>query len=114
MASNKVLTIINISLSLLAFLLILLLFGVKIPVLGETYENKVGAECLINLGEEYTPWDDLNNCCLEAKQQLGCHEDNLLFDSKKFDLVCETGSESTLKYWLNEEAYRYCTNQVIW
>ena len=114
MASNKILVIINISLALLAFLLILQLFEIKLPVLGKAIENKAGAECLIDWDNEYTLWNDLDHCCLEARKQLDCRKDNLFFESKNFDWVCQTGSGRALKYWLNDRAYNYCTNQVIW
>ena len=105
----------NISLALLAFLLILQLFEIRLPVLGKaSYENKIGAECLINWEDEYASWGDLDRCCLEARQQLDCRKENLWFGDKKLDWVCQTGSGKTLKYWLNEKAYRYCTKQIIW
>ena len=115
MASNKILAIINISLALLAFLLILQLFEIKLPVLGKaSYENKAGAECVINWGDEYNSWNDLDGCCLEARKQLDCYKDSILFENKRLEWVCQTGQGRTLKYWLNEKAYNYCTQQVIW
>ena len=85
MASNKILVIINISLALLAFLLILQLFEIKLPVLGKAIENKAGAECLIDWDNEYTLWNDLDHCCLEARKQLDCRKDNLFFENNNFD-----------------------------
>ncbi len=110
MVSEKVLFIINVSLGLLSVLLLLTFLGVKLPTLGQAQYalDKEEPICMINWKEEFTPMDDLDRCCLEARKQLDCYrvqKDNL-------DWVCQTGFG--VKYWLNYKAHNYCKQQPYW
>ena len=108
--------ILNISLSILAFLLIFNLLGFALPSAGKValLLDKETPLCIVSWKEEYTPWDDLDRCCLEARQQLSCSRETKELPSfGRVDRVCSTGT-GTVRYWLNNKAYRYCQQQVFW
>ena len=110
MVSERALFIINVSLGLLSVLLVLMLLGVKFPTLGQAQYalDKEEPACVIQWGEEATPFTDVDRCCLQARQQFECQaqsKDNL-------DWMC--GSGGGLQIWLNNKAYNYCKQQPYW
>jgi hypothetical protein len=108
MKQKRVLMVLNVSLGLVAVLLLLNLFDVQLPNLGQTQYLLDSDEplCLVGWQAEFNEWNDLNACCLEARKQLGCSSDS-------DGWMCQTGSDG-IKYWLNSKAYNYCTQQSIW
>lgn len=115
MLSLKQWFILNISLSILAFLLFLNLFGFTFPSAGEVAYllDKDTPLCIVNWKEEYTPWNDLNRCCLEARQQLHCKKEIVDTAFGKVSHGCSTGT-GTVNYLLNNKAYHYCQQQPFW
>ena len=110
MVSEKTLFIINVSLGLLSVLLLLMLIGIELPTLGKAqyYLDKEEPLCLVNWKEEFTPWEDLDRCCLEARKQVECHKEKY----GGADWLCESGA--SVNYWLNNKAYSYCRQQPYW
>lgn len=110
MVSERALLVINISLGLLSLLLLFTLLGVKLPTLGQAQYVLDTEEpvCLINWKDDFTPFEDLDRCCLQARQQLDCHREQ----KDNLDWVCQTGV--SVKYWLNNKAYNYCRQQPYW
>jgi len=110
MVSKRVVGVINISLVLISFLLLLNLFGVTLPNLGQTVLD------LAEPGDDvcFTSWKDqysqlnLDLCCHEVKKQLDCDRYLSKINGFETDILCQTGSGDVLKYYLNSEAYRQC------
>lgn len=115
MVSKKGWTVINLSLILVALLLILNLFSISWPSFGKSVEQLQSESfCWVNWQEQYTLWPDLDACCLEARKQLQCETSSNLQLAQEQLLVCQTGSGPTVQYWLNSAAYQYCQKQVFW
>ena len=114
MVSDRALSIINVSLALVSILLFLNLFNIGIPSLGKATfgEFPEDAVCLVNVGDEYTQWPDLDRCCLESRKQLSCSRADppVGFEVNR---VCTT-ENSHVKYWLNNKAFNYCQQQTYW
>ncbi len=128
---KKVLSIINVSLILISFLLILNLFGVSLSNLGFALYNTLDSEetvCIANWQDDYSEIG-LDLCCHESIKQLECVEEDFEIElflrnqdsseeiSKLFvtDVTCKTGTgNNNMKYYLNDKAYRYCKSQSYW
>ncbi|MEK6968929.1 MAG: hypothetical protein AABW48_00715 [Nanoarchaeota archaeon] len=110
MGSLKMWVSLNFSLGIVALLLVLILIGINLPTLGQAqyFFDKESPVCAVNWKEEFTLWNDLDRCCLEARKQLGCHKETF----QEFDWVCQSGVN--LKYWMNNKAYNYCRQLSIW
>ncbi|NQV91363.1 hypothetical protein HQ489_02720 [Candidatus Woesearchaeota archaeon] len=114
MVSDRQLAIINVSLAFIAILLFLNLFNIGIPSLGKATFTEIptDAVCLVNVGDEFTPWADLDRCCLESRKQLSCSREIPPADLG-VTRVCQT-ENSPARYWLNNKAFNYCQQQVYW
>ena len=110
MVSGKTLFIINVSLGLLSVLLLLMLFGLKIPTLGQAEYalDKEEPVCMLEWEGELTPLEDIDRCCLQAKQQFECKAES----KDNLDWLCSAGEG--LQIWLNNKAYNYCKQQPYW
>ena len=110
MVSERVLFIINVSLGLLSALLLLMLLGVKLPTLGQAQYalDKEEPVCMLEWKEELTEFDDIDRCCLQARQQFECKAES----RDNLDWVC--GAGEGLQVWLNNKAYNYCKQQPYW
>ncbi len=110
MVSLKMWVSLNLSLGIVAVLLILILAGIEMPTLGRAQYllDQESPVCAVNWKEDFTLWNDLDRCCMEARKQLGCHKENF----QNFDWVCQSGVN--LKYWMNNKAYNYCRQLSIW
>lgn len=110
MVSERALFIINVSLGILSALLLLMLLGVELPTLGQAQYALDQEEpvCMIQWEEELTPLQDIDRCCLQAREQLGCQAES----KGDLDWVCGTGPG--LQIWLNNKAYNYCKQQPYW
>lgn len=115
MVSSKTWTILNITLVIFAILLFLNLIGVKIPSIGRAAYafDKTEPLCVIQWKNEFTPWYNLDRCCLEARRQLGCTAANKVFPEGITQWLCKTGPDAA-QVWLNNKAYYYCTDQPVW
>jgi len=116
MMSARLWVIVNVSLGFVAVLLFLNLFDVQFPTLGKAQYllDKEKPLCAVQWRQDFTLWNDLDQCCLQARQQFNCDVRANIVDGRRFDKVCHTGEGDVLKYWLNNKAYRYCLQQVIW
>jgi hypothetical protein len=116
MKNNQVWIALNISLSLIAVILILTFFDIELPSVGKTqyFLNKEQPSCIVNWQSEFTSWNDFNRCCLEARKQLECIKEERVIEGKEVHWRCQTGSGKVLAYWLNNKAYLYCQQQTIW
>jgi|SRR3989344_5058276 len=113
MVSEKIWFIINVSLGLLTVLLALTLAGLQLPTLGQAqyYFDKEEPLCGVDWKGEITPMQDLDRCCLQAREQLECHRET----DNDFDWLCQGGTGSAVvKYRLNNKAYNYCGQQPYW
>lgn len=110
MVSERTLFIINVSLGLLSVLLLLLLLGLRLPTLGQAQYalDKEEPVCMIEWQGERTMFDDIDRCCLQARQQFACRAES----KDNLDWVC--GTDNGLQIWLNNKAYSYCTQQPYW
>ncbi len=109
------LAVFNVSLSFIAFLLILNLFGIKVPSFGKALYllDREEPACIVEWQQRFTPWTDVAQCCLEARKQLECVPKKQVQEGGETDWVCKTG-ENTVQYHLNNKAYFYCREQVFW
>ena len=113
---GRVLVVVNVSLGLIALLLLLNLFDVQLPSLGRTisYFDPTPPICAVQWGAEFTQWQDIDRCCLEVRKQLACFPEKKELNFGKLDWRCQTGKGTVLRYWVNNKAYQYCTEQRIW
>lgn len=112
----RVWVIVNVSLGFVAILLLLNLFEIRLPSLGKAQYllDKEEPLCAVQWKEDFNIWNDLDQCCLQARQQFTCDTSVQIFALKRFDKDCHTGQGNVIHYWLNNKAYRYCQQQVIW
>jgi len=112
MVSEKVLAIINVSLGLIAFLLILTLFDVQISSTGKALEQvSENSVCFVSLDNQFTELD-LERCCLEIKKQFQCLPSSRVIDGWKINQVCRTGSGRVVEYWINTAGREYCNRML--
>lgn len=106
MASTRVWTVINISLLLIALLLLLNSVGVELPTLGQALYvlDKEEHLCAVENKEGLVPWNDLDRCCLEARELSFCQQQH----KENYDWLCG----SVIR--LNDKAYYYCRQQPYW
>ncbi len=116
MVEEKVWIVINISLGFLAVLLFVNLLGVEMPNLGKAMWllDREEPFCVVVWNEEGTEWNNIDSCCVEVRKQLECSREEKIFNGKRTDRVCQTGSGRVLQYWLNNKAYNYCRQLSIW
>ena len=109
MVSQRTLIILNASLTFIAFLLVLSLFGVQVAPLGRAAVPREGL-CVINYRDKYTPTNDLDRCCFEAAQQLKCRREQQIMEVGRTEWVCQTGTGG-VRILLDNNARRYCVKQ---
>lgn len=117
MISWKQLTIINICLFFILFFLLLNFYGVKLPSFGQAQYiiQKGEPSCAVEWQAQLTEWNDIDRCCLEARQQLSCKKEVYSKADNNYDWICQTGkSNSVIKIHLNDKAYYYCRLQPFW
>ena len=109
MISDKIWIVLNVSLSIVAIFLILNLFNINFPSVGnaQAFFDKSEPICIVDWKNELTPWNDLEQCCFQVRQQLRCKQDTHILEDKHVNWVCSTGPEA-VKYWLNNKAYYSC------
>jgi hypothetical protein len=108
MVSERQWVIINASLLGIVLLLTLNLFHVNVPSLGQAIISGNDPACAVESNGEVSLWPDLDRCCLQATQQLVCGSEKM----GDFTKVCSSTDE--MKFWLNNDAYSYCTQQPYW
>lgn len=116
MFPTKVWIAINVSLSLVIFLLFLNLFNITIPSVGHAisvFDQELPL-CGVEWQNQLKEIPDINRCCLQARQQLRCDPKIIETSLGRADWVCQTGSESALKFRLNNKAYLHCREQSFW
>ncbi len=116
MVSERVWLGMNVSLGIIALFLVLTLFNVPLPTVGKAklLLDTRAPLCIVQYGDEITPWQDIDRCCLEARKQLKCVRKDNDFTFGQADYMCQTGSGKTLQYHINAKAYNYCQQQVFW
>ncbi|MBU1111896.1 MAG: hypothetical protein ABIG93_02615 [archaeon] len=116
MVSKRLISIVNVSLALVSFLLLLNLFGVTIPSLGQPIYDAIDTEepvCFVAWKDNVNQMN-LNLCCHEVRKQLSCERFRNTLDGKDTDNVCQTGIGEVLKYYLNDAAYKKCSSNNYW
>lgn len=116
MVSAKAWNIINVSIILIIVLLILNLFGVNLPSLGQAiyYLDPADPLCLVNTPDSLSEWNDLNRCCLEARRHVECLPELHQLQFGITQWVCQSGPAGISEIWFNNKAYKYCQQQPIW
>jgi len=114
MVDAKTWTVINISLGIIAILLVLHLFGVQITPVGLAAVDTQGALCIINWQDEFSETNDFDRCCMEAKKQLSCRRNFEVTSEGTVDWSCQTGDDDELRILLNNPGYKYCIHQEYW
>ncbi|MBI4151761.1 hypothetical protein HY496_02220 [Candidatus Woesearchaeota archaeon] len=115
MLSVRMYGVLNLSLILIGLILALYLVGFSLPSIGQAVSvlDRSAPICIVQWKTDSSVWDDLDQCCLQARKQLSCEKEDVLIGTQKVTRLCTTG-ETTVKFYLNENAYRYCQRQVIW
>lgn len=106
---------INVSLGIIAVLLLLTLLGVTFPTFGKAQYllDREQPLCVVNWKDNFNAWNDVDSCCLEARKQLECIPEQKQLESGRVDWNCRTGP-GAVGYWLNNKAYWYCQQQKFW
>lgn len=114
MPSIREWTVINLSLGLLALLLIAPLAGITLPNLGKVFYLLDGNEPLmvIEWQGQFSSCKDINRCCLEALQQAECVLEVKNTSLGDADWRCSSGN--SVEYRMNTKAYAYCSLQPYW
>ena len=118
MVSAKIWMIINVALVLLAVVLIMSLFGLQLPGLGQAsyYFDKEEPLCVVSFQGRQSVLPDLGQCCRQLQQQLYCdtmqEEVEIAGTLQEVDTKCYT-SESTPAYMVNKKAYNYCHKEGL-
>ena len=89
----------------------------KLPSFGQAqYILQKGApSCAIEWRAQLTEWNDIDRCCLEARQQLSCKKEEYVLADQNYNRVCQTGSsDKVIKIRFNDKAYYYCRLQPFW
>ncbi len=104
-------TVINLSLAVLAVLLLLTLLGVRMPTVGDALYAADPQEPLLLLQWEnsLSQCRDLERCCLQVAMQAECQAEIREFPEGRTVRHCSNGP-GTVQYWLNRKAYAYCLN----
>lgn len=102
----------NIALVLIAIVLTVTFFEIKIPSSGQAIKQG-DAFCAIEW-KSYNVIDDIDLCCYEAKKELSCVNQVKLFNEGKADWLCKTGEGDVIKYWLDNNAVQYCRQIGVW
>ncbi|MEK6937471.1 MAG: hypothetical protein AABX04_00360 [Nanoarchaeota archaeon] len=112
---SKVWIVVNVSLSVIALLLLLSFFGITLPSLGQVQYilDREEPLCVVNWQGQLNSWPEIDSCCLEARKQLECLFYQKNTDLGRIDWICQTGS-SSVSYGLNSKAHRYCQQQNYW
>jgi len=107
--------VLNVSLGIIALLLLLNLFNITLPSLGQVQYvlDRETPLCLVEWKGSQESWNDIDNCCLEARKQLECEFNVQNTKFGRVDWTCSTG-EGSVSYGLNNKAYRYCQQQNYW
>ncbi len=102
--------VINISLAVLSLILVLTLFEVKIPTIGQARYSSNPQEplCIINYQNELTVMENQDFCCHWVRQQLQCDRTELELNDQTLTRDCHTGNGKVVHYLLNEKTYEYC------
>lgn len=115
MVNRRIWSILNVSLSLVSVILVLTLFGVELPTVGQAQylldtEDEL---CVLEWNNELSIFGDIDRCCLEAKKQLSCEGEVLDTEFGKTTKHCSTGA-STVSFHLNQKAHNYCKGLGFW
>ncbi len=113
--SHRVLLTINISLAIVAVLLVLNLNQISVPTVGQVSYALDPTEpvCILDWQGETAEIKDLQRCCLEARKQAECIIEPNTLSYGKTNWLCQT-SPQDIRYWLNNKAYGFCTQQEFW
>ncbi|MBT4538807.1 hypothetical protein HOI26_05795 [Candidatus Woesearchaeota archaeon] len=122
MPSARKWTIINISLGLVAVLLLVTFLDVELPSLGKAFYLSDSSDpiCIVDWQGELNEFSDLDRCCLEARKQLYCDVVVRSINGSNIDRVCHSGKtlvdDNSLRYWLNNKAHGYCQYEqtAVW
>lgn len=113
---KKRLTIINISLGLVAIVLFSHLMGLKLPTMGHAsylFDTK-DPICITGFEDHKSIIDNKEACCFEIQKQLTCEiwNEKIILDSKELSINkrCHTG-EGTVEYFINNKMYNYCKKE---
>jgi hypothetical protein len=108
MITKKRWDVINISLGLIALLLIITFIGVELPSLGKsTAELKEQSVCVLRNWQGDYIERDVDNCCLEKnKFTTTCYNELFAFAGIELTKNCPAGEK--IQYHFNQEAYKYC------
>ena len=112
MVSERQWVVINASLIGIILLLALNLFQIDAPALGKAFFPTENPVCAVQSNGEVSLWPDIDRCCLQATQQLDCSTEKMELQGADFTRVCSSTPE--IKFWLNNGAYQYCTQQPYW
>tara|TARA_Y100000310_G_scaffold320949_1_gene377945 strand:- start:209 stop:547 length:339 start_codon:yes stop_codon:yes gene_type:complete len=112
MVSSKVWVVMNVSLGLIAVILILNLMQIELPALGKSAEQLRGESlCVMQNFEGEFIVREMSSCCLEKnKLTLGCEEGTWYYQDEILNKHCSTGNG--ISYYLNQAGYNYCG--VLW
>tara|TARA_Y100000310_G_scaffold320198_1_gene376375 strand:+ start:1061 stop:1399 length:339 start_codon:yes stop_codon:yes gene_type:complete len=112
MVSSKVWAVINVSLGLVAVLLVLNLMGIELPTLGMSIEQlEDEAFCVMENFQGEFIVREMSSCCAEKRElTLGCESGTWYYQDEVLQNYCLTGNR--ISYYLNNAAEDYC--DTLW
>ena len=111
MITKKRWDVINISLGLIALLLLITFIGIELPSLGKsTAELKEQSVCVLRNWQGDYIIRNVDDCCSEKnKFTTICYNELFAFAGNEFVWNCPAGEK--IQYHFNQEAYRYCLEE---
>lgn len=106
---EKTVWALNITLFLVAVILLLHFLEVELPSLGKAqyWLDKSEPVCVASFKEQRSWLADIEQCCLGLEQQLFCENYKGEMLGEEVNKRCYTG-ESSVSYFVNSKAYNYC------
>ena len=115
MASRKIWISLNVSLGIIAVILLFNLFWIGYPSIGDAYARLLPGDpaIFIQSGWEFRQCFSLERCCFEARTRLN----HFQVSEKVYDVVVEhlfQSSDNGIQYWMNAKAYYTCQQLPFW
>ena len=115
MVPRKIWISLNVSLGIIAFILLFNLLWIGYPSLGEAYAQLLPGEAVIFVqsGLDFRECSSFERCCFEARTRL----DHFWVSENIYDASVDhlfRTSKDGIQYWMNAKAYHTCRQLPFW
>lgn len=115
MVSRKIWISLNVSLAIIAAILLFNLVGVGSSSLGNAYAKLLpgDAQIIVQSGIEFRQCSSFERCCFEARTRLN----HFQVSEQIHDVAIQhlfRSSDKGIQYWMNAKAYHQCKQLPFW